>query len=65
VQTVKAQTIKSLVVTRRTIEKAFYDLIITPTVFSEIGPAINSAASIFLFGYPGNGKKASSKESPA
>jgi hypothetical protein len=56
VQTVKAQTIKSLVVTRRTIEKAFYDLIITPAVFNEIGPAINSAASIFLFGYPGNGK---------
>jgi MoxR-like ATPase len=25
-------------------------------VFNEIGPAINSAASIFLFGYPGNGK---------
>jgi hypothetical protein len=56
VETVKAQTIKSMVVTRRTIEKAFYDLIITPSVFNEIGPAINSAASIFLFGYPGNGK---------
>ena len=25
-------------------------------MFNEIGPAINSAASIFLFGYPGNGK---------
>ena len=36
--------------------KAFQDLIITPEVFNEIGPAINSAASIFLFGYPGNGK---------
>ena len=25
-------------------------------VFNEIGPAINSAQSIFFFGYPGNGK---------
>jgi hypothetical protein len=24
--------------------------------FNEIGPAINSAQSIFFFGYPGNGK---------
>jgi hypothetical protein len=56
VKTVKAQTIKQLVVTRRSIEKAFYDLVITPNVFNEIGPAINSAASVFLFGFPGNGK---------
>jgi len=30
--------------------------VITDSVFNEIGPAINSAASIFFFGYPGNGK---------
>jgi SpoVK/Ycf46/Vps4 family AAA+-type ATPase len=28
----------------------------TPELLNEIGPAINSASSIFLFGYPGNGK---------
>src|SRR5262249_25142465 len=50
------QSIKKLVVTRRSIRKAFEDLIITDEVFNEIGPAINSAASIFFFGYPGNGK---------
>jgi predicted ATPase with chaperone activity len=58
VESVAAQTIKKLVVTRRNIQRAFEDLIITDAVFNEIGPAINSGASIFLFGYPGNGKTA-------
>jgi predicted ATPase with chaperone activity len=56
VESVLAQTVKKLVVTRRSIRKAFEDLVITDEVFNEIGPAINSAASIFFFGYPGNGK---------
>jgi hypothetical protein len=58
VEAVMAQTVRRLVVTRRSIHKAFQDLIITPAVFNEIGPAINSASSIFLFGFPGNGKTA-------
>jgi hypothetical protein len=53
---VQAQTIKNMVVTRRNIRKAFSDLIISDAVLNEIGPAVNSASSIFLFGYPGNGK---------
>ena len=56
VESVLAQTVKKLVVTRRSIRKAFEDLIINDTAFNEIGPAINSASSIFFFGYPGNGK---------
>ncbi len=56
VESVMAQTIKKLVVTRRSIRRAFEDLVITEDVFNEIGPAINSAQSIFFFGYPGNGK---------
>ncbi|MCX7700556.1 MAG: ATP-binding protein [Gemmataceae bacterium] len=56
VECIAAQTIRNFVCTRRTIEAAFRDMIITPEVFNEIGPAINSAASIFLFGAPGNGK---------
>ncbi len=58
VESVVAQTVKNLVVTRRSIARAFQDLIVTPEVFNEIGPAINSASSIFLFGFPGNGKTA-------
>jgi hypothetical protein len=56
VAAIRAQTIKNIVVTRRTIQKAFSDLVITDKVFNEIGPAVNSAQSLFLFGYPGNGK---------
>ncbi|CAN5584682.1 ATPase AAA [soil metagenome] len=56
VESVLAQTIKKLVVTRRTIRRAFEDLIIMEDMLNEIGPAINSASSIFFFGYPGNGK---------
>ncbi|HEY2787542.1 MAG TPA: ATP-binding protein [Fimbriiglobus sp.] len=56
VESVLAQTIKKLVVTRRSIRLAFQDLVISDEVFNEIGPAINSTASIFFFGYPGNGK---------
>jgi hypothetical protein len=56
IETVSAQTIRNFVVTRRNIERAFQDLVMTPEVFNEIGPAINSASSIFLFGFPGNGK---------
>jgi predicted ATPase with chaperone activity len=56
VESVLAQTVKKMVVTRRSIARAFEDLIITDEVFNEIGPAINSAQSIFFFGYPGNGK---------
>src|SRR5262245_4838671 len=56
VESISAQTVKHFVCTRRTIESAFRDMIITPEVFNEIGPAMNSAASVFLFGAPGNGK---------
>jgi len=56
VESVLAQTVKKMAVTRRSIRKAFEDLVITDEVLNEIGPAINSAQSIFFFGYPGNGK---------
>jgi predicted ATPase with chaperone activity len=56
VEAVMAQSIKKLIVTRLSIQRAFEDLIISDAVFNEIGPAMNSGASIFFFGYPGNGK---------
>ncbi|HVK13386.1 MAG TPA: ATP-binding protein [Gemmataceae bacterium] len=56
VEAVLAQSIRKLIVTRLSIQRAFEDLVITDDVFNEIGPAINSGASIFFFGYPGNGK---------
>lgn len=56
VEALMAQTIKKMTVTRRSIRQAFEDLVITDEVLNEIGPAINSAQSIFFFGFPGNGK---------
>jgi len=50
------QTIGNVIVTRRNIRKAFEDLVVAEDMLNEIGPAVNSASSIFLFGYPGNGK---------
>jgi predicted ATPase with chaperone activity len=55
-ESVLAQSIRKLIVTRLSIQRAFEDLIITEDVFNEIGPAMNSGASIFFFGFPGNGK---------
>lgn len=55
-ESVLAQTVKKIVVTRRSVRRAFEDLVISEAAFNEIGPAINSAQSVFFFGYPGNGK---------
>ena len=36
--------------------EAFHGMIITPTLLDEIGPAVCSGRSIFIYGPPGNGK---------
>lgn len=43
-------------VTARTMRKALQELILSPDVFHKIGPAVNSGASLFMYGPPGNGK---------
>lgn len=53
---IKAQTMRNVMVTRTNIKKAFADLIINEAMFSQVGPAVNSGSSIFLFGAAGNGK---------
>jgi SpoVK/Ycf46/Vps4 family AAA+-type ATPase len=37
-------------------KKSLSHLVLEPSVFSKIGPAVNSGRSIFLYGPPGNGK---------
>ena len=56
IDSVRVQTIRNVVVTRRTIRTAFADLIISDAILNDVGPAVNSGSSVFLFGYPGNGK---------
>ena len=45
-----------MVVTRRDIRKAFQGLVIDESILNQVGPAVTSAASVMLFGFPGNGK---------
>jgi DNA-binding MarR family transcriptional regulator len=56
IASVKAQTVKDVVVTRRNIREAFQGLVIDESILNSVGPAVNSASSVMLFGYPGNGK---------
>lgn len=53
---IKAQSLKDIVVHQRDLRKAVAHLVFNEQTFEQIGPAINSGRSIFLFGGPGNGK---------
>jgi ABC-type multidrug transport system fused ATPase/permease subunit len=53
---VDSQTIKTAFVDPQTIRDAFSHLVIHPRILNQLGPAVNSGKSIFLYGPPGNGK---------
>jgi hypothetical protein len=55
-ESVKAQTVKNVKVTRKNIRDAFSGLVIDESILNWVGPAVNSGSSVMLFGYPGNGK---------
>ena len=55
---VEAQTIRQAQVNRRVVEEGFNWLVLPPEMIDQIGPAINSAKSLFLYGESGNGKTA-------
>ena len=57
-QAMLKQSLKNFVVHQRTIRQALSDLVINERILGQVGPAINSGRSIFLFGPPGNGKTA-------
>lgn len=52
----RRQGITGISVDRSGIGAAFGDIVITDTMLRRVGPAVNSARSIFLYGPPGNGK---------
>lgn len=56
IASVKTQTVKDVIVTRKNIRDAFQGLVIDESILNWVGPAVNSASSVMLFGYPGNGK---------
>ncbi len=53
---VKRQSIRNVLITREQLAVAFSGLVFSQDTLDQIGPAINSGRSIFLFGPPGNGK---------
>ena len=56
IQSIRVQGLKDVIVHQRQVRKALSHLIFSERTFEQIGPAVNSGRSIFLFGYPGNGK---------
>lgn len=52
----KKQSRSKLQVTQQIMRKSLSQLVLPENTFHKLGPAINSDASIFLYGPPGNGK---------
>jgi predicted ATPase with chaperone activity len=57
-KSVHEQTMGNVVVHQRTMRQALSHLVINEETFAQLGPAVNSGRSVFLFGHPGNGKTA-------
>jgi len=57
-EAIRRQPLGKVAVHQRTMRQALSQLVINEETFSQIGPAVNSGRSIFLFGHPGNGKTA-------
>ena len=56
VAAVQRQSIANLHVTQDDLVRAFSHMVIPRETLAQLGPAVNSGKSIFLFGPPGNGK---------
>jgi hypothetical protein len=41
---------------RDQLERAYRRMVITPAIFSQLGPAVNAGCSFLIYGKPGNGK---------
>jgi predicted ATPase with chaperone activity len=55
-EAIEFQTLGSRLVSPDQVKKALSDLVLPDDFHRKIGPAINSASSLFLYGPPGNGK---------
>lgn len=55
-QAVARQSRGRVVVTSRTMRQVMSELVLSDKTFHRLGPAVNSNASIFIYGPPGNGK---------
>jgi predicted ATPase with chaperone activity len=53
---IRKQALQNLAVGPSQVRNALSHLVLSDRVLGQIGPAVNSSRSIFLFGHPGNGK---------
>jgi predicted ATPase with chaperone activity len=53
---IRKQALQNLAVGPSQVRNALSHLVLNERTLSQIGPAVNSSRSIFLFGHPGNGK---------
>jgi len=53
---IRKQALKNLAVGPNQVRNTLSHLVLSERTLSQIGPAVNSSRSIFLFGHPGNGK---------
>ena len=56
ISAVQRQSIQNIHVTPEDLARAFAHMVIPRETLAQLGPAVNSGKSIFLFGPPGNGK---------
>jgi len=57
-QMIAAQSVTGQTITQDVLKRALSHLVLSETILNQLGPAINSGKSIFIFGNPGNGKTA-------
>jgi predicted ATPase with chaperone activity len=53
---IRKQALQTVAITPEQVQQALSHLVLSEKVLDQIGPAVNSSRSIFLFGHPGNGK---------
>lgn len=60
-EVMKRQSLSEERFSREDLEEHLTNLVLTPDVFDQLGPAINSRRAVFIHGSPGNGKTAVSE----
>jgi predicted ATPase with chaperone activity len=53
---IRRQALGKVAIHQRALRQALSQLVICEETFAQLGPAINSGRSVFLYGHPGNGK---------
>jgi len=52
----RRQPLQDIAIHQRTMRQALSHLVLNERIFGQLGPAVNSGRSVFLYGPPGNGK---------